>query len=320
MSMKQQDETLRIHTVVFPTDGSAWAEHAFAQAAFYAANHDAALHVLTVRPGRAGQPAVTAPGLVTDAFRDQLRTAAADSIGLDLILADLEATSPEDGILDYAERVDADLVVMSTHGRTGLSRLLVGSVAEAVARRAHCPVLTVRPTAERAVVRARRILVPTDFSAMAYHALAHAVALARLHGAALDLVHIVEPHPEPGLAGAVVGWGEDRPHRVEEARMALRDLTEEVEFDGLPVALHALIGQPALGVLEAAEKLDSDLIVMGTHGRTGARRFFLGSVAEKVVQLAPCPAFVVKPFGKPLYPTATDRLFGSQPARRAEHH
>lgn len=304
--MQPHAETLRIRTVVFPTDGSAWAEHTFAQAAFYAANHDATLHVLRVAQGPPDQPPATAPGLSSDAFGDRLRAVAAASVGLDLVHSGIAARSPEVGILDYAERVGADLVVMSTHGRTGLDRVLTGSTTEAVVRRARCPVLTLQTAAERTVVSVKRILVPTDFSAATYHALAHAVALARLHGAALDLVHIVEPPPEVWIGGEVIGWNENSPRRVDDARAALQDLTDEVGIHNIPLTLHVLMGPPARGILDAAERVDADLIVMGTHGRTGARRLLVGSVTEKVVQRAPCPVFVVNPSGKNLLPTTAE--------------
>ena len=300
-------ETLRIRDIVFPTDGSASAEYAFAQAVFYAANHGATLHVLSVAYGREnGEPVVIpAPGAASAAFLDRLREAAVASVGLDLVQAEVEARSPEDGILAYAERVEADLIVMATHGRRGFDHLLIGSVAEAVVRRSGCPVLTVRPTAKHTEVRAKRILVPVDFSDASYLALAHAVVLARLHGAGLDLVHIVEP-PNPGIAGAGIGWGEDLTQRLDDARTALHDLTTEVDGGDASIAIHAFLGPPGLGVIESAEHLDADFIVMGTHGRTGVQRFFLGSVAEKVVQLAPCPVFVVKPFGKDLLPAPVE--------------
>lgn len=302
--MRPHDDTLRIRTIVFPTDGSAWAESAFAQAAFYAANHNARLHVLTVAPGRAAEAPVTNAG--SAAFRERLREASADAVGLDAVQVRIAAPSPEEGILDYAERVDADLVVMGTKGRDGLDHLVLGSVAEAVVRRAPCPVLTVGPAAEASPTRARRILVPTDFSAGSYVALAHALRLARLHGAEVALVHVVEAHAETGLGIEVIGWGENAPHRVDEARAALRELVDDLGAPEVPVEHYALIGLPAPGVLGAAERLGADLVVMGTHGRTGVRRFLMGSVAEKVVQFAPCPVFVVKPTGKVLLPSGAD--------------
>ena len=303
--MRPHDDTLRIRTIVFPTDGSVWAESAFAQAAFYAANHDATLHMLTVAHGRQLAPPVTNAG--SAAFRTRVQEAAVDTAGFEFVQAGVTAPSPEEGILDYAERVDADLVVMGTKGRGGLDRLVMGSVAEAVVRQASCPVLTVGPTAEHAPARARRILVPTDFSDGSYVALAHALRLARLHRAEVALVHVVEAHAETGLGIEVIGWGENAPHRVDEARAALRELIDDVGVPEVPVEYYALIGLPAPGVLGTAERLGADLVVMGTHGRTGVRRLLMGSVAEKVVQFAPCPVFVVKPTGKLLLPAAADR-------------
>ena len=105
-----------------------------------------------------------------------------------------------------------------------------------------------------------------------------------------------EPHPMSEVERAA---GEE----------ALREIAAEVlgATDGSARAptFHVVggMGNPALDVLDAAARLDADLIVMATHGRTGVRRFFLGSVAEKVVQLAPCPVFTVKAFEKSLLPS-----------------
>jgi nucleotide-binding universal stress UspA family protein len=300
--MPPHDDTLRVRAVVFPTDGSVWAEQAFAQAAFYAANHGASLHVLTVTPRRSR----SAPGSGgSSAVRAGLRDATVDTAGLDLVQASVEAASPDEGILAYAERVDADLIVMGTQGRRGLDHLVLGSVAEAVVRRAHCPVLTVGPTAERPEGSARRILVPTDFSDASYFALAHGLALARLHGAELALLHVVEAYAETSLGTEVYGWGDNAPRRVDEAQAALVDLVDDLGAFDVPIERYAVMGLPAPGVLGATEHLAPDLVVMGTHGRTGVRRLLMGSVAEKIVQFAPCPVFVVKPFGKSLLPATS---------------
>src|SRR5690606_2923950 len=102
---------------------------------------------------------------------------------------------PTTGILDYAGRVDADLIVMATHSRRGLDHLLLGSIAEAVVREAVCPVFTVGPMERLDEDRPPRLLVPADFSKHARRALAYAKELARLYEAELHALHVVEAEP-----------------------------------------------------------------------------------------------------------------------------
>ncbi|MEP0548904.1 MAG: universal stress protein [Rhodothermales bacterium] len=302
---------LLIKNVLFPTDRTAWSKSVFEHAVFYAGRHGARLHALTVTWDEAAE--TLDPPEADDAFRTGLRATAA-AAGVELVEAERQVFSPDAGILDYAAEIDADLIVMATHGRRGLSHAFIGSVAESVVRRAACPVLTARPSAPYHGVAAKRILVPLDFSAHARKALAHARELHRLTGAELHLLHVLQTLPAYGIVDAP-----PEPHPMSEAERtaaeeALREIAAEVlgATDGSAAspAFHVIggMGNPALDVLDAAARLDADLIVMATHGRTGVRRFFLGSVAEKVVQLAPCPVFTVKAFEKSLLPGTEARL------------
>lgn len=298
---------LTIQHVLLPTDRTAWSEVVFAHAARYAQHHGATLHVLTVAPGEAGESLVTAPPANADDFTERLHRAAAEAVGFDVVHADLAAPSVQRGILDYAERVGADLIVMATHGRRGVDHALIGSIAEAVVRRSACPVLTVRPTADHIETRPQRVLVPIDLSVHARRALAHARELIEGSEAELHLVHVAQPFPNYGVV--------DMPPEAEEIsdqergaiEAAMREIAAEVLGAAPAVTLHvkSAIGNPAAIVLDLAGRLDVDLIVLGSHGRSGIRRFWLGSVTEKVVQLAPCPVFTVKVFGKSLLPSGT---------------
>ena len=294
---------LQIRNVLFPTDRTAWSKSVFEHAVFYAGRHDARLHALTVTWSEADETPATTPNS-DDAFRTGLRDIAA-AAGVELVEAEVQVFSPDTGILDYAAEIDADLIAMATHGRRGLSHAFIGSIAESIVRRAACPVLTVRPSAPYHAVGAKRILVPLDFSVHARKALAHARELQRITGAELHLLHVLQTLPAYGIVDAP-----PEPHPLSESeRMAavdsLREIAAEVLGMSLAPAMHVVggMGNPALDVLDAAERIDADLIVMATHGRTGVRRFFLGSVAEKVVQLAPCPVFTVKAFEKSLLPS-----------------
>ncbi len=144
----------------------------------------------------------------------------------------------------------------------------------------------------------RSILVPTDFSECARHAVPVAASLARLTGARVLCLHVVEPVVQP------VGWtpvAEPMPapelgERLEQS--AGRDLpafSKSEEFAGLEVEDVIVHGEPAAEIVRAAEERGAGLIVISSHGRTGLGRIIFGSTAESVVRHARCPVLVVKP-------------------------
>jgi nucleotide-binding universal stress UspA family protein len=189
-----------------------------------------------------------------------------------------------------AEAIGADLIVVGTHGRGGVDRLVCGSVAESVMRGSSRPVLVVNnsdtvPTD----ATVRLILHPTDFSRGSWPALGVARALARANRARLILMHVA---PAEVLAGGTFYAPPDlRPARDELTKM--REQAAEAGLEG-SVENRFCQGDPATEILLAAEETGCDMIVLGSHGRTGFRRLLMGSVAESVIRRAPCLALVVK--------------------------
>ncbi len=302
---------LQIEKILFPTDHSACAERAFLHAAVLADWHDAKLHALHVAEANAEDGSFLGRLRFSDEeIAEELRTAWTRSEArsrkdaaaekLRLVTKQVEAPSAPDAILRYAEDEDADLIVMGTHGRRGVRRLMLGSVAEEVVRRAACPVLTVRTGEEDVPYRTvQRVLAPVDFSAFTPTAVAYAVELAQTYGARIDLLHVVEDATRPGAYGEGARLVVDVKAFKERAYDALAKLAREhIGFEDVRVAVE--VGHPAGAVLRYAEAHATDLIVIPTHGRSGIQRMLLGSVAEKVVRQAPCPVFTVKSFGKSL--------------------
>ena len=158
------------------------------------------------------------------------------------------------------------------------------------------------------------VLVPTDFSEVAQHALYYALEEATLHHAKVTLLHVLpvhtgtdvyfitgfpgaQSHFDPVLGGRLSTPAFPQPTVVlydhnEEALTQLRDLMPDTFHGAWEVEVAA--GSPAETIVRVAHKRDADLIVMGTHGRTGLQHVFLGSVAEKVARLAPCPVLTVR--------------------------
>jgi nucleotide-binding universal stress UspA family protein len=207
---------------------------------------------------------------------------------LDVQYRTTEGIAPEE-ILRLAEEIGADLIVMGTHGRTGLRRLLAGSVAVDVLRRARCPVLALRShDRPRTAEEIRVILHPTDSSDGSGAALQVARSLARDRGARLVLLHVV---PLPTFPSDVAEPVDPQAYRaVMEAVRAHLD-GPDLKY---PVETQLRQGDAANVILHLAQEVGSDLIVMGTQARTGLGRLLLGSVAESVLAKADCPVMVVK--------------------------
>jgi nucleotide-binding universal stress UspA family protein len=143
----------------------------------------------------------------------------------------------------------------------------------------------------------KRILVATDFSEYADRALSVAIDYAIQLGAAIDLVHVYTvPTPlASSIAGAPLPTPLPRPDELISIQRQMDSLAERARTAGVDCQTAALEGNPTVQILAEAQKLGTDLIVMGTHGRTGIRRVIFGSVAEHVLRKASSPVLVVPP-------------------------
>jgi nucleotide-binding universal stress UspA family protein len=212
---------------------------------------------------------------------------------------------PDTGLAEAAAELRADLVVVGTHGRTGLRRFLLGSVAERVVRLTETAVMVARPPAPAAPYR--RILVPTDFSPVAERAVEAAVALAA-PGAAIDLLHLWQLPalalgdwaPAPSLPATVEPL---RAELADSARVLGDELLARHRTDRVALAYHHADEPPVPGIQVRLERGGYDLVVMGSHGRRGLRRWLLGSVAEATVRYSPCSVLVLHA-GPPRTPSA----------------
>jgi len=206
----------------------------------------------------------------------------------------IESGSADAEILRVAETVGATLIVTGSRGLTGITRLLLGNVAERIVRYAHCPVLVAR-----AHERTGKILVATDLSERSAAAVALAAEVAAKTGAKVTLVHGMDLLPSPAFGFAVPFGGTPfipPPELVAQMRAAADTaLVALAERHGLKGAEHQILeGDAASVVLGAADDLDVDLVVVATHGRTGLARVALGSVAEKIVRGARSSVLVAR--------------------------
>ncbi|MGE0487950.1 MAG: universal stress protein [Vulcanimicrobiota bacterium] len=265
------------YTILVPLDGSMTAERAIAPALELARQHQGAVVFIQVFPVGVEPP---------ESAREYLgvRVESARAAGVEAS-SETHAGEAHQVILERAAQVDT--VVMSSHGRSGFNRLLLGSVTEKVVRQAPCPVLVVRST-QLHLDQVRRILVPLDGSKLCRHALPEAARLATATGATLVLARVVEPLPIDPLFVTVC----DREQEERVVEGYLSKLAAELH-PSIPVELRHEWGSPARVLIEMVELRNIDLVVMTTHGRSGFDRFVCGSVAENMLRVCHVPVYLV---------------------------
>jgi nucleotide-binding universal stress UspA family protein len=249
-------------------------------------------------------PEALQPVVLTDLEREQLLTAlnqyvaadrAAAGVSIETILD--ESIDVAGSILSYADTTRADLLTLGTHGRSGFQRLVLGSVAEKVLRRARCAVLTVPPHSAEAVPQApvsiRRILCPVDFSPSSTRALEYAASLANETGARLTVLHVVdlpadasEP-PSSTLAAYHVTC-------FEQARARLKQAIRTSVPSTAAASDVVVAGRSHREILKLAGDEHIDLVVMGVQGRGAVDLFFFGSTTNHVVREATCPVLTLR--------------------------
>jgi nucleotide-binding universal stress UspA family protein len=289
-------------TILVPTDGSDHAVRAAEHAGSLAAAFDATVHVIHVVDVNAAAGPFSAGG-VDDEFLARLEAGGEEAIeavepavagAADLRTATVRGR-PSTAIGDYADDHGADLIAMGTHGRTGLQRVVTGSVTERVLRRASVPVLTARATDESAAADGYDdILIPTDGSGLAEAAAGHAVGLAARFDATVHAVNIVDL----GEAAATPNYEPptDLVERLEDAgESATGRVAARAREAGIEAVTAVREGFPARTLLEYADDAGIDLIAMGTAGRSGVAERVLGSTTERVLRRAPVPVLTVGP-------------------------
>jgi nucleotide-binding universal stress UspA family protein len=205
-------------------------------------------------------------------------------------------TGPAAEAIAYeALRCQADLMVLATHGRTGIARWVLGSVADALLHQIATPCLLVRPGQRRWEGRPRRVLVPLDGSELAERALEPATALAAPEGELL-LYQVLPP------AAATAAdlehdptWSEILEEIRAEVLRYLERVAERLRTAGYRVRTATDYGEPAACIADCARREEADLIVLSSHGRSGLARWLLGSVADALVRRAPVPLLLLRP-------------------------
>ena len=300
--------------LLVPLDRSDFAEQAIGQAAAIARASEGVLDLVLVHEPFPFGTSGDAPWR-REAWQDEERylQAIANEIsggtGVPVTCAVIEGEKVE-MICKRAWDVGADLIVMTSHGRTGISRAWLGSAADGVVRHSAIPVLMLRPIEGKAARLAahhlfKSILVPLDGSPLAAEALSSAASLAQCTGASITLLRVVVPVPiiagDPGLPFVypypiAMPDVEETKHLADEAKRELTDVARDLQGQGIAnVATEVVVeASAARGIIDFANGHDTDVIAMSTHGR-GASRLFLGSVADKLIRGSEIPVLVYRP-------------------------
>ena len=315
--------------VLVPLDGSDLAEEAIGMAAAIARASHASIDLLMVHePLFPGQPdptwnekEIVAQQRYLRALASELQSGAGISSHQTLVHG-----KPAELITRRAADCGADLIVMTSHGRTGWTRAWLGSVADAVMRSANIPVLMLRPMANRHDRRAlrkpvERIVVPLDGSAVSMEILGTVRELARSWRARVDVIRVVTPVPmilpDSGLTGMYLPNVMD----VEATDALKQQAVTELERDAAALAEAGIeVGHrqvtvsaaPAQAIADFAKAREADMIAMATHGR-GRSRLLIGSIAEKVRRATDLPVLLHRPrYARVQQPQMTAEVIGEQ--------
>lgn len=279
-----------MNVILAATELSAGGERAVANAWRLAAAHRAALHVIHVvpedLPERVRRHLVPEAEAIARAQLDAARSAA-DGAGVPRAHVEIRSGRPFEGIVAYAEAVDAGLVVIGDHRWSPLRDIFMSATVERVLR-----------TSERPILLARRpwpplpgeILGATDFSVVSRQAIATAARL--FPDARLSLVHVFDIP----FSGHLSASG-DRAHEAHFRALVAREMSgfvETLQLQGRRIEQALRTGPPAAAILEELERRQAGLLAVGTHGRVGLGRAVLGSVAEELIRRAPCDILAVR--------------------------
>lgn len=283
----------RFENILFATDFSPAAAHAIPLVKKLAHHFQSYLVAFHVRPPVVNpmtQPAtwtfdIEAAKVLDQQHREELLETFA---GIDT-QAVIEEGDIQSLLGNTLKKHNTDLLVIGTHGRTGLTKMLLGSVAEEIFRTVPCPVLTVGPHSDPNTGHIREILFATDFASEAPAAAAYAVSLAQEFQARLTMLHVV-PQPKPG---ELVSWSDVR----DSAKQLLRKLVPDEAEAWCKPEYFVERGDAAERILDLANSREVDLIVLGAQperGVPGASTHLPIATAHKVVTRAMCPVLTVR--------------------------
>jgi len=297
---------VEIRRILCPTDFSDISRHALEHAIVIAGWYGSQIVAFHVRnptivlSTSVPLPAVTRDMASGDTNRqrseEELRTwlspATAAGLQTDVVV---DEGSPAGRILEHARSLRPDLILMGTHGQGGFERLVLGSVAEKVLRKATCPVMTVPPpAASTSKVPFKQLLCPMDFSDSSTAALRFAFSLAQESNARLTLLHVFEWPSDEASARRVLETSEFHRQWETETRHQLEALIPDDARNWCTPEPKLAFGKAYQQILSVAATEHADLIVMGVRGRYAIDMVLFGSTTQQVVRQASCPVLTLR--------------------------
>jgi nucleotide-binding universal stress UspA family protein len=296
-------KTLNIQNIVVPIDFSKMSVQAIQIAKQLARRFGASIHLAHVRQSNYTAdfvaPAFTSYEQVGEQTAlEELKNVAGECGVSSATCNVLSGAPPYDEICRLAHTIPADLVVMPTHGRTGLKHVFLGSTAERIVQHSSCPVLVTRGKAAKSrngsQATMKTILVPVDFSNCSREGLRYAIAFANEFGAKIILLHTTYLgyiYSSDGTAIYDIPGLQKAARKSAERKM--RELVRSANFGAVKFETAFTDGSPVIDICAFAKNHDVDLIIASTHGLTGFTHVLIGSIAEQVVRHAPCSVLVV---------------------------
>ena len=271
----------RFERFLVASDGSEFSAAAVREAIGMAQKCGAEVHVMSlvatgVEHEGLGEAILKQEMAIAEAHLEQVKDqAAAGQVACETHLIHGQTVDQE--IVDLAERLKADMIVMGRRGRRGLARMMLGHATAQVIGGAHCNVLVVPRSAK---VEGRHIVLATDGSRFAETAAVTAASLAHFCQTTITVISVIKP-----------SYG---PERRAEADQAVNRVVAHMKSEGITAEGAVLHGHPAEMIAAVAREKNADLIVTGSHGRTGLERILLGSTSERILNATPCAVLVVK--------------------------
>jgi nucleotide-binding universal stress UspA family protein len=276
--------------ILVPLEGAAESNVVLPLARSLAGGPDARITLLRVVP----QPLSLSERAMFNERSEQLRRAADElSSGGIQVESAIRQGEIVDEILQQSRDLAADLIVMRSHGRASLTRAVLGSVTERVLAESSVPLLLVGPGSRR-VTYLRRLLVPVDGSPGAAIALGTATGLVKTSGAAMSLLQVTVPIPVY-MYGLRYVDPDSNAEALASAQSYIEAMTKRLQRIGIMADGEARFAPHAAEtIVEVADQVEADLIIMSTHALRGPARALLGSVADAVVRYAHCPVLLVR--------------------------
>jgi len=289
--------TLHTEKLLLATDGSQFSEGAIRESIRLAKQCSSKLSAISVIETNPEYETI-APQLLEKAekaTRRHLEAVKEQAVkeGVDCTISVLEGEDSYDLIATEAVKSKTSMIVMGRRGKTGLKRLTIGSTTARVIGHAPCNVLVVPRAAQ---VEFKNIVVATDGSKYSAAAASEAIGIAKRNNSMLTIISVV---PAEFATPTDIEIAMSQREHIAEKEMHVAEqnakmVKEAAQKEGVTVRAFVMSGKPADAIIETAKDKSADLIILGSHGRTGLEKLLMGSVAERVIILSPCAVLVVK--------------------------